>query len=118
MELGTTGEGERAQPGDSTPRSHTGTTGEEAWEREGEGGVRTGAPEGELSSVLLPTSLPQSALPPPVLPGVHGDTLTPPPPPPGGRHGETRPSSGRPVNHTTNTPPIREDYGAVTVPKG
>lgn len=81
MELGTTGEGERAQPGDSTPRSHTGSTGEEAGEGEGRG-VRTGAPEGELSSVLLPTSLPQSALPPPVLPGVHGDTLTLPPPSP------------------------------------
>lgn len=40
MELGTTGEGERAQPGDSTPRSHTGTTGEEAGEgEEGSGQV-------------------------------------------------------------------------------
>lgn len=115
MELGTTGEGERAQPGDSTPHSHTGTTGEEAGG--GGRGVRTGAPEEELSSVLLPTNLPQSALPPPVLPGVHGDTLTLSLAP-GGRHGETRPSSGRPVNHTTNTPPIREDYGDVTVPRG
>lgn len=49
-----------------------------------------------------------------MLPGVHSDTLTLSLVP----GGDTRLSSGQPVLHTTNKPPIREDYGAVAVPKG